>query len=136
MDFAISPKAEELRERLLDFVTAHVEPATPVYFEQVRESGDPHFHPPVMEDLKAEARKRDLWNLFLPNDRVRRRPEQRRLRAALRDHGPQPADRRGHELRGARHRQHGDPRRVRHRPSRRTSGSSRCSRARSARASR
>ncbi len=69
MDFAISPKAEELRERLLDFVTAHVEPSTPVYFEQVKESGDPHFHPPVMEDLKQEARKRDLWNLFLPNDR-------------------------------------------------------------------
>ena len=51
----------------------HVEPATPVYFEQVRESGDPHFHPPVMEELKAEARKRGLWNLFLPNDAVRRR---------------------------------------------------------------
>ena len=69
MDFAISPKAEELRERLLDYVRAHVEPATPVYLEQVKESGDPHFHPPVMEDLKQEARTRDLWNLFLPNDR-------------------------------------------------------------------
>jgi acyl-CoA dehydrogenase len=67
MDFAISPKSEELRQRLLDFVSEHVEPATPVYFEQVRESGDPHFHPPVMEDLKVEARKRDLWNLFTPN---------------------------------------------------------------------
>jgi acyl-CoA dehydrogenase len=67
MDFAISPKAEELRQRLLDFVSERVEPATPVYFEQVRESGDPHFHPPVMEELKAEARRRDLWNLFLPN---------------------------------------------------------------------
>ena len=69
MDFAISPKAEELRARLLDFVTEHVEPSTPVYFEQVRESGDSHFHPPVMEELKAEARRRELWNLFLPNDR-------------------------------------------------------------------
>jgi len=67
MDFAISPKSEELRQRLLDFVTEHVEPSTPAYFEQVRESGDPHFHPPVMEDLKAEARRRGLWNLFTPN---------------------------------------------------------------------
>jgi acyl-CoA dehydrogenase len=67
MDFAISPKAEDLRQQLLDFVAEHVEPATPVYFEQVRESGDPHFHPPVMEDLKAEARRRSLWNLFTPN---------------------------------------------------------------------
>jgi acyl-CoA dehydrogenase len=67
MDFAISPKSEDLRQQLLDFVMVHVEPATPVYFEQVRESGDPHFHPPVMEDLKAEARRRGLWNLFTPN---------------------------------------------------------------------
>jgi acyl-CoA dehydrogenase len=67
MDFAISPKAEDLRQQLLAFVTEHVEPATPVYFEQVRESGDPHFHPPVMEDLKAEARRHSLWNLFTPN---------------------------------------------------------------------
>jgi acyl-CoA dehydrogenase len=67
MDFAISPKAEDLRQQLLAFVTEHVEPATPVYFEQVRESGDPHFHPPVMEELKAEARARGLWNLFTPN---------------------------------------------------------------------
>jgi acyl-CoA dehydrogenase len=69
MDFSISPKSEELRGRLLEFVAEHVEPATPVYFEQVRESGNPHFHPPVMEELKQEARRRDLWNLFLPNDR-------------------------------------------------------------------
>ncbi len=67
MDFSPSAKSEELREKLLDFVTTHVEPATPLYFEQVRESGDPHFHPPVMEELKAEARARGLWNLFLPN---------------------------------------------------------------------
>jgi acyl-CoA dehydrogenase len=69
MDFSPSPKSEDLRERLLEFVADRVEPATPVYFEQVRESGDPHFHPPVMEELKQEARKRDLWNLFLPNDK-------------------------------------------------------------------
>jgi acyl-CoA dehydrogenase len=67
MDFSTSARSEELREKLLDFAATRVEPATPVYFEQVRESGDPHFHPPVMEELKAEARSRGLWNLFLPN---------------------------------------------------------------------
>jgi acyl-CoA dehydrogenase len=66
MDFAISDRAQELTERLRDFIDERVEPATPVYYEQVRESGDPHFHPPVMEELKAEARARGLWNLFMP----------------------------------------------------------------------
>ena len=69
MDFALSPRAEELRERLLAFVAETVEPATPTYFTQVEASGDPHFYPPVMEELKAEARARGLWNLFLPNER-------------------------------------------------------------------
>ena len=71
MDFAISPKvggAARAAARLRD--AEHVEPATPVYFEQVRESGDPHFHPPVMEELKAEARQRGLWNLFMPERRA------------------------------------------------------------------
>jgi acyl-CoA dehydrogenase len=67
MDFAFSPRAEALRAELLDFMDAHVYPAEPVYAQQIRESGDPHFHPPVMEELKQEARRRGLWNLFLPH---------------------------------------------------------------------
>jgi acyl-CoA dehydrogenase len=67
MDFAFSPRSLELQKRLRDFVDTHVEPAGPVFQEQVAASGNPHFHPPVMEELKAEARRRGLWNLFLPN---------------------------------------------------------------------
>jgi acyl-CoA dehydrogenase len=48
---------------------SHVYPAEAVYRQQVEESGDPHFHPPVMEELKKEARERGLWNLFLPNEK-------------------------------------------------------------------
>ena len=55
MDFAPSPRAEELRSRLEAFIEDVVDPATPVAHRQVEESGDPHFHPPVMEELKAEA---------------------------------------------------------------------------------
>jgi len=66
MDFAPSARTEELRGQLADFVRDRVDPAEAVYAEQVAASGDPHFHPPVMEDLKAEARARGLWNLFLP----------------------------------------------------------------------
>ncbi len=69
MDFALSARCEQLREQLGDFITTVVDPATPVYVKQVEESGDPHFHPPVMEELKAEARSRGLWNLFLPESR-------------------------------------------------------------------
>jgi acyl-CoA dehydrogenase len=67
MDFAPSGRTEELRGRLAEFVAERVDPAEAVYAEQVAASGDPHFHPPVMEDLKAEARARGLWNLFLPD---------------------------------------------------------------------
>ena len=69
MDFALSPRTDELRARLRAFIDEHVEPAVPVFRQQVEASGDPHFHPPVMEDLKAEARTRGLWNLFLPDER-------------------------------------------------------------------
>jgi acyl-CoA dehydrogenase len=67
MEFAFNPRSLELQERLRDFVDTHVEPAGPVFQAQVAASGNPHFHPPVMEELKAEARRRGLWNLFLPN---------------------------------------------------------------------
>jgi acyl-CoA dehydrogenase len=67
MDFSYSPKAEALRTELLDFMDAHVYPAESVYHQQIVDSGDPHTHPPVMEELKQEARKRGLWNLFLPH---------------------------------------------------------------------
>jgi acyl-CoA dehydrogenase len=67
MEFALSPVAEELRSKLLDFMDSHVYPAEPVYWEQLRASGNPHLHPPVMGELKAEARALGLWNLFLPH---------------------------------------------------------------------
>jgi len=68
MDFALSARAEDLREQLRDFAETVIDPATPTYVAQVGESGDPHFHPPVMEELKATARARGFWNLFLPDD--------------------------------------------------------------------
>jgi acyl-CoA dehydrogenase len=68
MDFEPSARSKEYRERLLDFMDSHVYPNESVYSEQVRESGDPRFHPPVMEALKAKARSAGLWNLFLPDE--------------------------------------------------------------------
>jgi acyl-CoA dehydrogenase len=67
MDFALSPTAQDLRDKLLAFMDEHVYPAEAVYEEQMHELGDPHGHPQIIEDLKAEARARGLWNLFLPH---------------------------------------------------------------------
>ena len=67
MDFSLTPRAEELKEKLLAFMDERIYPAEEVYAEQMRESGDPEFIPPVIEELKTEARSRGLWNLFLPH---------------------------------------------------------------------
>jgi acyl-CoA dehydrogenase len=66
MDFELSDRCKELRERLLTFMDEHVYPAEAVYHEQLVDSGDPHSHPQVMEELKERARELGLWSLFLP----------------------------------------------------------------------
>jgi acyl-CoA dehydrogenase len=68
MDFELTDRCKELRERLLTFMDEHIYPAEAVYHEQLVASGKPHFHPPVMEELKAKAHELGLWNLFLPHD--------------------------------------------------------------------
>jgi len=65
MDFAPSARAIEVCEEMWDFMRSHVFPAEPVWAAYLRKHGD-HAHPPVMEDLKVEAHRRGLWNLFLP----------------------------------------------------------------------
>jgi acyl-CoA dehydrogenase len=67
MDFQPTERAEEFAERLQAFMDERVLPAEPVYAEQMRAGGNPHGHPPVMEELKAEARNRGLWNMFHPD---------------------------------------------------------------------
>jgi acyl-CoA dehydrogenase len=70
VNFDLSPTAQDYTKRLEDFMDAHVYPAEQVYDVQRREltaAGRPHDVPPVVEDLKVEARSRGLWNLFLPD---------------------------------------------------------------------
>jgi acyl-CoA dehydrogenase len=65
MDFALSARAEEVCGRMWDFMREQVFPAEAVYAEWRAARGhDNHEHPPVLEELKIEARKRGLWNLF------------------------------------------------------------------------
>jgi len=67
MDFEFSERCKEYQEKLLAFMDEHIYPAEGVYAAQMAESGNPNFHPPILEELKTEARKRGLWNLFHPH---------------------------------------------------------------------
>lgn len=67
MNLEPSQRGRDLQERLREFLDTHVAPAESVYEEQMVALGDPHGHPRIVEDLKAEARSRGLWNLFLPH---------------------------------------------------------------------
>ena len=65
MDFALSPRARELQERMRAFMEQHVYPNEAVYDRQLAEAADPHALPPVMRELKEKARADGLWNLFM-----------------------------------------------------------------------
>jgi acyl-CoA dehydrogenase len=69
VEFAYSPRVEEWRERLLAFMDEHVYPAEAVYREQMDAvDHDPAFTPQIIDDLKAEAKRQGLWNMFLPDE--------------------------------------------------------------------
>ena len=63
MDFAPSPLARQLRERLLAFMDRYLLPYNAAWHAAVQ-AGD--YPPPFLQDLKALAREEGLWNLFLP----------------------------------------------------------------------
>jgi acyl-CoA dehydrogenase len=69
MNFAYSPKVQELRERVSAFMDAHVYPAEAVFDAQVEE-GDRWQPTAVMDELKAKAKAAGLWNLFLPESEL------------------------------------------------------------------
>ncbi|WP_110240743.1 acyl-CoA dehydrogenase family protein [Nocardioides gilvus] len=68
MDFAFDARTSELIDEMNSFMAEHVLPAEPVFAQQL-EGLDDRFawtRTPVVADLQAEARRRGLWNLFLP----------------------------------------------------------------------
>ncbi|MFC7219343.1 acyl-CoA dehydrogenase family protein [Streptomyces polyrhachis] len=67
MDFAYDARTEELRTALLAFMEEYVYPAEALAHEQLAAQDDPWVHPPIVRELRAEARKRGLWNFFLPD---------------------------------------------------------------------
>src|SRR5215471_8211237 len=68
MEFAFDARTEELRGQLQAFLDEQILPAEPVFEEQAAKlasEGRGWERPPIMDDLKAKARRRGLWNLFL-----------------------------------------------------------------------
>ncbi|BBY99079.1 acyl-CoA dehydrogenase family protein [Mycolicibacterium fallax] len=69
MDFAPSDQARDYQDRLTEFMVDKVFPAEESYDAYRAAAGPNDFTvPPVVEELKAEARRRGLWNLFLPSE--------------------------------------------------------------------
>jgi acyl-CoA dehydrogenase len=63
----MSDHAAKLYESMLEFMRTSVLPAEESYRAHRRQGGpDDHTVPPVLEELKREARSLGLWNLFLP----------------------------------------------------------------------
>ncbi len=68
MDFTPSPRVEELRRRIAEFMDRHI---TPVEAQAAREvdlirPGVPY--PPILVELRKKAKAERLWNLFLPDE--------------------------------------------------------------------
>jgi acyl-CoA dehydrogenase len=70
MDFEYPERTKALVDKVTKFMDEKVYPAEAVYEEQLANAKERWSLPPVMEELKAEARKRGLWNMFLPKDRA------------------------------------------------------------------
>ncbi|GAA2080872.1 acyl-CoA dehydrogenase family protein [Aeromicrobium tamlense] len=66
MEFAYDSTTQDLIERLNAFMEEFVYPAEATFWEQLESAPDVWSPPPVIEPLKAEAKKRGLWNLFHP----------------------------------------------------------------------
>ena len=67
MDFSLDERTEELRRTLTEFMESHVYPAEDEFEPSDPEAPFSWERPAVMAELKQEARRRGLWNLFLPH---------------------------------------------------------------------
>jgi len=68
MEFELTPRCQEMRAELISFMDEFVYPNEETFDEQLDTQGTRWQTPQIVDDLKAEAKKRGLWNLFLPDD--------------------------------------------------------------------
>ena len=115
MPYQFTPEGEARLADVVAFMDDHIYPNEAEYEEQAHELGHDG-DPPLLDKLKAAARERGLWNLFLPH----LAPDAPGTKLSNLDYAPISEQLgkvdvrlRGPELRGARHGQHGDPQRLR-----------------------
>ncbi|HEU4514297.1 MAG TPA: acyl-CoA dehydrogenase family protein, partial [Nocardioidaceae bacterium] len=70
MEFAFDAKTEEMRERVLAFMDEHIYPNEARFHEELGQLEDrwDWTSAPVMQEIRAEAKSRGLWNFFLPGE--------------------------------------------------------------------
>jgi acyl-CoA dehydrogenase len=65
MPYEFSPRAKDVLADVVSFMDDHIYPNEEEFARQAEESGTSD--PPLLDKLKAAARERGLWNLFLPH---------------------------------------------------------------------
>jgi acyl-CoA dehydrogenase len=70
VEFDHSKRTKEYAEQLTDFMNRHVYPNEQTFVDQLSAQPTRWQVPPIMEELKAAARERGLWNLFLPESEL------------------------------------------------------------------
>jgi acyl-CoA dehydrogenase len=70
MEFSTDERTELLKKELVDFMYGHIYPAEAAYQEELENLENPYAwsESPILQKLRAEARRRGLWNLFLPGE--------------------------------------------------------------------
>src|SRR5262245_25397743 len=66
MPYAFSSAAEKMHADVVEFMDEHIYPNEAEYQREAEEAGH-ESDPPMLEKLKAAARERGLWNVFLPH---------------------------------------------------------------------
>ena len=66
MDFEYSARTTKYLDQVRSFIDAHILPGEALYAQQLESASSRWAVLPVMEELKARARREGLWNLFLP----------------------------------------------------------------------
>jgi len=67
MDFELSEHAQQIQRQLERFMQERVHPSEALARQQLAAAAGSHEDPPVVRELRGEARALGLWNLFLPD---------------------------------------------------------------------